>query len=361
LKDAALLTLQLQQESMEHGMSLKDATPFNILFEGCRPVFIDTASFEKYNPEQPWVAYHQFCTCFLAPLLLASYHSPQMIRMLQLYPEGIPLSVCASLLPGKSRLSSLAFLHIHLPGQLSKGKGVKGSQPFSSQKLKRILAHLEKGITHLKLSQKLTAWSDYYQETILSEKYLLQKEQLVAEMISRISFYTAVDLGCNTGQFSLLLTKLGKRVIATDFDPLCIERLYLIHRNVDSGITPMVTDLMNPSAAIGFDNDERSSFKSRVKGELVMALALIHHLCISHNLPFVKLAAFLSAMGKYLLIEFVPKEDVKVKLLLEHREDIFTTYNIQDFKQVFSRFYEILREEPVPGTHRVMFLMEKKR
>jgi ribosomal protein L11 methylase PrmA len=169
-----------------------------------------------------------------------------------------------------------------------------------------------------------------------------------------------VDLGCNTGQFSILLAEQGKRVISSDFDPLCIERLYQHVKNKDSRITPIITDLMNPSPGVGFDNNERLQFKVRAKGELIMALALIHHLCISHNLPFNKLARFLSDLGRYLLIEFVPKEDEKVKVLLEHREDIFTDYHLEEFKAEFSNYYEMRMERQVPGTSRILCLMEKR-
>jgi SAM-dependent methyltransferase len=360
LKDAALLTLKIQQESVKFGMSLKDATPFNVLFNGCKPVFIDTASFEKFIDDEPWIAYHQFCKGFLAPLLLASYHGPEMIRLLQQYPDGIPLDLCAKLLPGTSRLSSLALLHIHLPGSVKKRNAKQGRGDFSKQKLERILDHLYRGISALKLSVKLSTWSDYYRDTILSEQYLEAKEVLVREMVSSIPFESAVDLGCNTGQFSILLAEQGKRVISSDFDPLCIERLYQHVKNKDSRITPIITDLMNPSPGVGFDNNERLQFKVRAKGELIMALALIHHLCISHNLPFNKLARFLSDLGRYLLIEFVPKEDEKVKVLLEHREDIFTDYHLEEFKAEFSNYYEMRMERQVPGTSRILCLMEKR-
>jgi hypothetical protein len=157
-----------------------------------------------------------------------------------------------------------------------------------------------------------------------------------------------------------LLAEQGKRVISSDFDPLCIERLYKHVKGKEARITPIITDLMNPSPGIGFDSNERLPFKVRAKGEMIMALALIHHLCISHNLPFNKLARFLSDLGRYLLIEFVPKEDEKVKELLKHREDIFADYHLGEFRAVFSNFYDTRMERSIPGTARVLFLLEKK-
>jgi hypothetical protein len=117
---------------------------------------------------------------------------------------------------------------------------------------------------------------------------------------------------------------------------------------------------MNPTPGVGFDNNERLPFKLRAKGDLIIALALIHHLCISHNLPFYKLAKYLSELGRYLLIEFVPKEDKKVRMLLENREDIFVNYNREKFLSAFNNFYDVRMERPVHGTSRELFLMEKK-
>jgi len=360
LKDAAVLTLRVQREAIVHGMSLKDATPFNVLFEGVRPVFIDTASFEKFEEHKPWVAYHQFCTCFLAPLLLASYQGPEMIRMLQLYPEGIPISLAAKLLPARSRISPLALLHIHLQNSVSAGSFGGMKRDFSQQKLERILDHLYNGIKALQLRQKVSTWSHYYEQTILSEHYLKLKEEQVAAMVSGISFNTVLDLGCNTGQFSILMAKKGRKVIATDFDPLCVERLYLYNKEKKYDISMLVSDLMNPTPGIGFDNRERIAFSSRARSELVLALALIHHLCICYNLPFSKLADYMASLGEYLLIEFVPKEDEKVQQLLQYREDIFSHYHVDEFRDVFSEKFEILDERPVPGSIRTMFLMVKK-
>jgi SAM-dependent methyltransferase len=360
LKDAALLTLRIQREAMAHGMSLKDATPFNVMFDASRPIFVDTASFERYNWNRPWVAYHQFCTCFLAPLLLASYQGPEMIKLLQLYPEGIPIDLAARLLPGRSRFSPLALLNIHLQNSVSSRSNGEQGKPFTAQKFERIIDHLHGGINSLQLNKKVSTWSHYYEETILSEQYLKIKEELVAAMIERIPCTTVLDLGCNTGQFSILMAKKGKRVIATDFDPLCIERLYLYNKEKQYDISLAVTDLMNPTPAIGFDNKERVSFTARARSELILALALIHHLCIVFNLPFNKLAEFMASLGKYLLIEFVPKDDEKVQQLLRNREDIFTHYDVEGFRNIFCEHFEILAEKAVPGSNRKLFLMMKK-
>jgi ribosomal protein L11 methylase PrmA len=362
LKEAALLTLRIQQLSMTYGMSLKDATPFNIVFEGSSPVFIDSLSFEKYDASKPWVAYRQFCESFLAPLLLAAYHHPDLTRIMLTYPDGIPLEICASLLPFSSRFKSLASLHIHLQA------GIKGSakseparaQGFSADKLNRIITHLVSGIGSLQLNKKLTTWSDYYTNTILQDNYLQEKEKIVSLFIDQTESATAIDLGSNTGQFALLMEKKGKKVIALDIDPLCIERLFLHTHERHQHITSLVSDLMHPAPSTGWANAERISLLQRLNADIILALALVHHLCIGRNLPFAKLAETISRLGTYLVIEFVPKEDEKVKQLLSHRKDIFTTYDLPHFLQAFEQYFQVLDSKEIGNSSRTVFLMKKK-
>ena len=362
LKEAALLTLKIQQLAMINGMSLKDATAFNITFDGSRAVFIDTLSFEKYEASRPWIAYRQFCETFLAPLLLAAWQDPDLIRLMVTYPDGIPIEICASLLPLSSKFKSISSLHIHLQsgikGQVAKSGKSSGS--FNANKLERIISHLISGVSSLQLNKKISNWSDYYTQTILQDNYLKDKERIVEEMIDKISFSTSIDLGSNTGQFALMLEKKGKKVIALDIDPLCVERLYQHSSEKKLNITTLVSDLVNPAPAIGWNNKERAALLQRLNGDLVLALALVHHLCIGKNLPFASLAEVTSNLGQYLIIEFVPKEDEKVKQLLSFREDIFQEYDIEHFRSAFAQYFEILQTSNVGSSRRTLFLMKKK-
>jgi ribosomal protein L11 methylase PrmA len=361
-KDAALLTLRMQQLSMKHGMSLKDATPFNITFEANNPIFIDSLSFEKYDASKPWVAYRQFCESFLAPLLLAAYHHPDLTRMMITYPDGIPLDICASLLPFHTKLKSLASLHIHLQS------GIKGSDKptngkstaFSAEKLNRILDHLVNGISSLKLNKKISTWSDYYTNTILQDNYFKDKGKIMSGLVEKINFSSAIDLGSNTGEFAIMMEKKGSDVIALDIDQLCIERLFIHTAEKKLRITSLVSDLLNPAPALGWDNQERHSLLQRLHADLILALALVHHLCIGRNLPFVKLAETISRMGQYLIIEFVPKDDEKVQQLLRHREDIFHDYNEENFLTAFSHHFNVIESAKVGNSGRTIFLMKKK-
>ncbi|MGG9963549.1 hypothetical protein [Ferruginibacter sp. SUN106] len=361
-QDAALLTLNIAKEAIGKGMLLKDATPFNIQFVHGRPVFIDTLSFEKYDATKPWVAYRQFCECFLAPLLLQQYCHVEMGKLFTIYPNGIPLPILKSLLPGKAKWNLHNYLHVYLqasvkPGKIKNDTAAKG---FSQQKMLLLLNGLIGYVTKLHPKKSKTTWDDYYDSTILSEAYLNAKTKLVESFVNTVSFSSIVDLGANDGHFSLLFKNSGKQIISVDGDVNCIDDLYKkIKKDKINNILPLINTLNTPSPSIGWNNAERTSFNERIKGDIVFALALVHHLAIGCNVPLHFIADWLAPMGNYLLIEFVPKSDEKVQLLLQNREDIFDAYTITDFEKVFSKKYTILLQEKITGTERTLYLMQK--
>ena len=361
-KDAALLTLQIAMASLKKEMILKDATPFNIQFFKGKPVFIDTLSFEKYEEGKPWIAYRQFSECFLGPLLLMHYCHPDVNKLFAVYPNGIPIDVLAGLLPKRSKWNMGTLLHVHLQAKFSgKQKNTTGKENnFSKQKLELLLKGLESFVQKLSVKKVKTPWDDYYTDTILGNDYLNAKTTLVRSFCNFIDFKTVIDLGANDGHFSLLFND-DKQVIATDADCNCINDLYLnLKKESRANILPLVNNLTTPSPAIGWNNTERESITSRLKAELVLALALIHHLAIANNVPLQLVADWLQPMGENLVIEFVPKSDEKVKLLLQNRKDIFDDYTLENFKLIFAEKYQLVKEEKVGNTNRVLFLMKRK-
>ena len=360
LKDAALLTLEIVRLSIEKGMILKDATPFNIQFYDDRPVLIDTLSFEKYDETMPWIAYRQFCESFLYPLWLSHYHKRNFQHLLSVYPDGIPADITAKLLPAKSLLNTSVWLHVNLPDKMSKKAGTgKSSHHFSKKKLLNIISHLQNIIRSLDNSDK-TTWRDYYKEST-DPGYVDQKEKIVLEMLKQISGNKLLDLGANDGYFSLLAVKNNFSVIAVDNDEQCINDLYKkIKQQTISGILPLCLDIANPSAASGFANKERSSFSERAKINTVLALALVHHLQIGKNIPMGFIAEYLGSLAPQLIIEFVPKEDEKVQLLLQNKKDIYPGYTKEEFEKVFGQYFIFVSVKNVPGTLRSIYLMKKK-
>lgn len=363
LKDAALLTLQLLKETVSYGLILKDATPYNIQWHKGKLIFIDSLSFEKYNEKEPWIAYRQFCECFLSPLLLMHYCKEPLQQLQLAYPEGIPLSVTKSLLPRRSRFSLHTYLHIHLHANVSAKNKTNSSKTavFSKQKLLNLISSLESLVSTLKLTGEKSTWSEYYDEAAQRDNYLEPKKQLISEWARSLSLIkTAIDVGANDGVFSKLLSELNIYTIATDFDPLCINNLYReIKETNKQNLQPLIIDLSNPSPAIGVNNTERQSFISRTKVDLVLALAVIHHLAIGKNIPLDKIASLLYQSGNYLIIEFVPKEDEKVQLMLKRKKDIYTHYTEQDFESAFANYFTIHHKQKVGSSRRTLYLMKR--
>lgn len=367
LQDAALLTLSVLKTALQHGMVLKDATPYNIQFHNGRPVFIDTLSFDTYDPTQPWIAYRQFCQCFLFPLYLEHYLKTDIQRILSTYIDGIPVDFIAKLLPLKSRLSLGVWLHVYLQHSASTSTSAstrtnKPNGAFSKKKLLDVIGHLNNIITNFPANKTYkTTWSNYYEDTILSKEYLKEKETIIRAFCQQTGARTVLDLGANDGYFSKLFASYQMQVIATDSDNRCISRLYQeVKQQKTENILPLILDIANPSPAIGFNNKERAAFHDRVKTDLVAALALVHHLVIGKNISLPVLAEYFNSIAPELIIEFVPKEDEKVQQMLKTRPDTFPDYTITVFEALFFQYFEVISKKNVPGTHRVLYHLKRK-
>jgi ribosomal protein L11 methylase PrmA len=361
LKDAALLTLQLVKESLESGCIVKDATPYNVQWKNGKFIWIDSLSFEKYK-EEPWIAYNQFCKSFLSPLLLMHHNKMHLQELLLAYPDGIPLHITSSLLPFKTRLSIHTYLHIHLHAKASlKNPVTEKNIKFPKQKLLNLILSLELLIKKLKAPVYQTTWSAYYKEAVLRDDYLEIKKSIVKDWISKSSAGTVADLGCNQGEFAMLAASLGIPVIAVDSDALSINNLYLFIKNTKAKyIQPLVADLANPTPAMGVNNEERASLLTRLKADIVLALALIHHLVIGKNISFDLIAKFFSECGQQLIIEFIPKEDEKIQLMLQHKKDIYQHYSERNFAEAFKKLFDLKERKEIGNSKRVLFLMTKK-
>lgn len=361
-KDAAIVTLKIAILAQKKGMMLKDATPFNIQFNKGQPVFIDTLSFERYDPQKPWIAYRQFCECFLGPLLLMKYCHRDMAKFIRVYPEGIPLEIICNLLPARAFLNIYVQLHILIQRKISsRNKKNKASRfLFSHKKLQVLLGVLLDMLLNMKPKEKQSVWKNYYTETILGAGYLSAKEEIFKKISADIPFKSVIDLGANDGNFSMLLRDRAASIIATDGDSNCINMLYKnLKKEKIKNIVPLVSELTAPSPALGWANAERTSLTSRLKGDLILALALVHHLAIAGNVPLSFIAKWLSGMGPFLIIEFVPKSDEKVQQLLMHRKDIFPHYTHQEFKKEFGIYFTAISEERIGNTERILFLMKR--
>ena len=363
-KDAALTTLEIQRRSLEAGMSLKDASAYNIQFFRGRPIFIDTLSFEAYEQGQPWVAYKQFCQHFLAPLALMAHSDVDLSKLMRVYIDGIPLPLASKLLPKKTWTSSLAA-HIHFHARSQQKYADKGgsAKQVKMSKVAQVglIGNLAAVINKLEWKPAGTEWGEYYTFTNYNDKSFKAKQKLVGEFIKESKAKTVWDIGANDGSFSRLASEQGIETVAFDIDPVAVEKNYrTVRQSGEQNILPLIMDLTNPSPALGWAHAERQSMIERGPADTVLALALVHHLAISNNLPLESIAEFLAQIGKKLIIEFVPKEDSQVKKLLATREDVFPNYTLNGFESATTQLFRIISKSTVSGSKRTLYYLSRK-
>jgi SAM-dependent methyltransferase len=362
-KEVLLSFLKINKIALEYGMILKDATPFNFTFYAGKCVFIDTLSFEKYTDGDAWVAYRQFCESMLGPMALIYFNDVAWIRLFQSNINGWPLSFISKNLSWKTWLQPSLLLHIHWHARFSnKNRTGRSGSGFSKEKLLILVDMLSSAIQKWGKPKEDILWSDYYDTGILSDKYLTEKENTVSDWIKIVDPVSVIDLGANNGRFSLMASEEGAKVIAVEFDHSSLERLRseINHKKL-TNIETVLADITQPSAGVGWDNRERISLLDRLQGDLVLSLALIHHLCISANVPISFIAEMLANMSnRFLIIEFIPRTDPKVIQLLTHRKDIFMLYTEEAFIQEFSIYFALRNSTQSNYSDRKLFLWEKK-
>lgn len=373
LRDAALLTLDVQQRAMAHGLSLKDASAFNVQFRGSMPVFIDTLSFEP-NVPGPWVAYHQFCRHFLAPLLMMRHAWPSAVTLLRAELDGLGLDWVSRALPRSTYLNFGCLVHIHLharavaragrTGAAGDGRppaAAKSSGAVTDRKA-ALISSLRQTVAALRPRAAKTEWSDYYADLGHYDNDAQDaKAQAVAAALDRLQPRLVYDLGGNTGVYSRLATARGAYTVSMDADPLCVHAAYAAgHRARDTRLLPLVMNLANPSPSLGFASTERDALHRRPVADVVMALALLHHLRISANAPFVRIAEYLARLGRTLIIEWVPRDDPKVEELLRVRPDTFPDYSEAGFLAAFGQYFAVELATPLGNSRRAIHVMRRR-
>ncbi len=336
-KDAALLTLAVERQALGRGMSLKDCSAYNVQFHEGRPIFIDTLSLEQYHVGRPWVAYRQFCQHFLAPLALMSLTDIRLGQLCRTNLDGIPLDLATRLLPWRSRLRFGLSLHLHLHGLVqhsdTQPRASGNSGRFSQSAMLGLIASLESSVQGLSWKPGRSTWVSYSKESTYSPDQSDQKGRIIAAFLDLVRPANAWDLGANTGNFSRLASDRGIPTVAFDFDPACVELNYLeVKKRHETKLLPLLVDLLNPSPASGWVNRERASIFQRGHPEMVLALALIHHLAIAGNLPLENIAEFFSDLAPWLVIEFVAPDDSQVQRLIAQRQGVHHPYDQTRFE-----------------------------
>jgi hypothetical protein len=358
LKEAALVTLKINQVAMMGGLMLKDASTYNIQPVKGKMKLIDTTSFMPYTGDTPWPSYGQFLRHFVCPLLWIKYYHSDFARLSEICLDGIPVALTERMLPFATRFNSHYWSHIYLQ---SFNFDVKLKKPIKMPRvaLEAFLVDLQKfieGLNYKPIAGQILGegWLKYAEAGSYTPAGLADKKEVIAKCLIDLDGHTLLDLGANTGDYSCIAAGMGYDVIAVDSDHDCMFML-----NGAPGILPLVVDLCNPSPGIGWANRERPSFWDRAgKVDVILALALIHHLSVRNNVPLGMVAELLAAQTDNLIIEWVPLEDKQaVKLLGSKR---IPEYSLPVFLAEFGRRFKSVKAFPIKDSGRVIYLMEGK-
>jgi hypothetical protein len=381
--------LQINKIALAQGMILKDATPYNFYFEGGRAVLLDTSSFDFFKEGDAWMAYRQFCSEMLSPFALMHYNGQRWARITQSHLRGMPLNFVSKQLPLKSWLNMTCLLHIHLHGKYAtndcensslRNSNKKGSEKsgevvdnqtkqkgFSKDKIISLMKMLQSTIVDWKKPFAFEKhWIDYYQKDIASDKYLEHKEAIIKEWLSQLTkqnkLHSILDLGANTGRFSLIVSEYAEKVIALEYDDICVDAIEkAIVSSKKNHIYCLRMDLAETTPNMGVLEKEFSSIYTRAKSSMVLGLALIHHLFISNQLHFDQIASMFNEFSeKQVIIEFIPITDEKVQFLIKDKQREYSDYTEEGFAIALEQYFQIKERIQLDGSERILYLLEKK-
>jgi SAM-dependent methyltransferase len=364
LQDAAILQLELLAAALQEGMTLKDASPFNLQWLGSRPVFIDVASFVRYREGEPWVGYRQFCRMFLYPLLLQAYKQVPFQPWLRGRLDGIDADECRALMSARDILRSGVFSHVLLQSRLQRHYGANRgdvkrdlrSAGFGRALIAANVNQLLKLVRSLHCVQSVSGWSEYVHENSYDQQDAQAKEEFVRRALSARPRLLVWDLGCNTGRFSRVAEEYADYVVAVDSDQASVERLYQsLRASGSTRVLPLVLDVTDPSPDLGWRGLERRSLPVRGRPDLVLSLALVHHLVITSNIPLEDVVEWFRELGGEVVVEFPTRDDDMVKQLLRNKDQAYDDYCTEFFEACLARHFECCERTVLPSGRRIMY------
>jgi SAM-dependent methyltransferase len=375
LRAAAVLHLEVLAAALDEGMSLKDGTAYNVQFVGSRPTFIDVGSFEPSSG--PWPGYRQFCQTMLFPLLVQAHLGTPYQPFLRGSVDGLTASDVTGMFSGLRRFRKGVLRNVTLHSVLERkvttaSETVKAdlkSSGFSTELAKATTKNLLKLVHGLEVAKRGSAgnddhsvWSDYRDTCSYSDADATAKRAFVRAALAEGESRVVLDLGANDGEYSMIAAERADHVVAVDGDERVVDLLYRRLRAAgDEKVLPLVMDLTDPSGGIGWRNRERAPFLDRVRPDLTLALALVHHLTIAANVPLPEVVMWLAAFGGRTVVEFPHTDDVQVQRLLANKPaGLFDDYRRDAFETLLSERFLVHRQETLPAGTRTIYLVEPK-
>ena len=372
LRDAALLTLDLILASLDEDLVLKDATPYNVQFKGSRPVFLDVGSWEKLSAGEPWAGYRQFCMQFLYPLMLQAYKGVPFQPWLRGALDGITPAQARSLMSFRDRFRKGTTTHVFIHARLDQSYSKRGrtggdikkelkAAGFGKELIRANVRKVRKAVEAADWSPPASVWTAYRGDNTYEDADNQAKAAFIKGVAGQREWNLAWDLGANDGHYSRILAEHARTVLALDLDPSTVELLYRdLKAEGNEQILPLVMNLTDPSPGLGWRGLERKSFTDRGKPDLILALALLHHVSITGNVPVRQFVDWLASLGSSVVIEFMTREDPMVKRLLAAKRVDHEDYERGFFEQVVSESFEIERSEELPSGSRILYALRPR-
>lgn len=374
LATAGSLTLELFEAALEEGFGLKDATPYNVLFRGARPVFVDVLSFERRDPhDASWMAYAQFVRTFLLPLAAWRYFGLPPGAVFSGHRDGLEPEMVYGWAGVRRRLMppflGLVTLPTWLSGSARSATYKRKVFPSAEQAgfvLHRLLRGCGRQLRQLApRKDNDSVWSGYLDhKSLYTPAQLAQKETFVREAFELTQARTVLDVGANEGRFSFLAARQGMSVVAIDSDPVVTGRIWRQASYEDLDVLPLVVDLTRPTPAMGWRNQECDSFLDRAQGgfDLVMMLAIIHHMLVTERVPLDHILELVEDLTReYALIEFVAPDDPMFERIVRGRQTLYGHLSISAFERAAQSRFEVVKSLQIAGLHRCLYLFRRRR
>ena len=370
LKDAALLQLRLLDTAVRNGWMLKDATPFNIQWIGARPLFTDVPSFVPWEDSEYWRGYRQFCSTFLAPLMLTAHLGIPFQPLLRSRLDGIPPEEAAKFFYGLRRFKRGVLSHVWFPAKAegrmrSRGADAQGSVSKRRQPRVTLLAlldNLTRLVDRLSYGPASSDWSQYSETHSYEDEDFERKKSFVDRHASARRPRLLWDLGANTGTFSRIAARHSETVIAVDGDQDAVDLLYReVREEEEPNVVPLVMDLANLSPGQGWAGQERAAFDQRGSPDMVLCLALVHHMRVSANVPLSLYVEWLGSLDATVILEFVGRDDEMFRRLVENKTEDYPDYTPEQFESEAARHFTVGDRLVLKGGNRELFLLEPKR
>ena len=377
LYEAACFTLDLVEELLTEGFGLKDATPYNILFNGPNPVFVDLLSFELRDATDPiWLPYSQFVRTFLLPLFVNKYLGIPLDQIFTTRRDGLEPEEVYRLCGPLRKLMPPFLTLVSLPTWLSARHDQDDMSIYQKKSLDNpekaqfILNSLFKRLRRVLKgaapeSKKWSIWSNYLvSNNNYSQENFAMKRDFVEEAITEFSPTRVLDIGCNTGYFSAIAAKSGASVVAIDYDPVVVSNVWHNARAEGLNILPLTVNLTRPTPSVGWRNRESPSFLDRAHGafDAVLMLAVIHHMLVSERIPLPEIIDLAAELTTDLcVIEFIAPNDSMFRRIARGRDDLFNTLTTESFEETCRRHFKIIRVQRLKEANRWLYLLRKER